>query len=252
MPTLNHYILEENYNLTLFCHSSRMPDVGLVQKLAESLQLARKMVSDANVQLENVIEDSCENKFQPNPNPFGARPYKSKYPVAAEAAKYHLKLTEWASTDRVRVSKVMENTSRGLNGPIILSDVLGLYTVDLYKVYRGLDLQDAMRVQPGKYRKATAVDDKGVPEANLMEGYVKWTKELEGILKAFTSSSHSPVYIQGLRWPALSFTRRLTSSLAPWTSLTAVRDSIYKPASRKESVMPIATHTWYSLFTVIN
>jgi hypothetical protein len=174
MPTLDHFILEENYNLTLFCHSSRIPDVGLVQKLAESLQLARKMVSDANVQLESVIQDSWENKFQPNPKTVGAQPYKSEYPVAVEAAKYHLKLTEWGPTDRVRVSKVMEATNRGLNGPIILSDVLGLYTVDLYKVFRGgLDIQDAMRVQPGKYRKFTAVDDKGVPQLNVKEGYVK-------------------------------------------------------------------------------
>jgi hypothetical protein len=158
-------------DLTLRCHSSRMPDMGLVQKLAESLQLARKMVSDAFVQLANVIRDSARNKFQRNPNALGARAYIGKYPVAVEAAKYHLKLMEWNQADRDHVLNVMLNTECGLNAPITLSDVLGLYTVDLYKVYRGgLDIQDAVRRLPGAFREDTAVVPEGMGPA---AGYVK-------------------------------------------------------------------------------
>jgi hypothetical protein len=170
MPTLDTTI--EYPNFTLKCHSTRKPDEKLVQKLEEALLLARKMVNDAKVQLDNVIGDSWENKFQPNPHPVGARAYESKYPVAVEAAKYHLKLTEWTPIDRLHVSRVMEETSRGLNAPIILSDMWGLYTNDLYKVYRDkLDIKDARSVQSGG--RAATDFGKGMVDLNYAEGYVK-------------------------------------------------------------------------------
>ena len=160
-----------DYNFKLKCHSSREPDEALIRKLGESLQLARKMVNVADFQLADVIQNLERKKHK-----WVLKPQYGGYPVAVEAAKYHLKLTEWDKGAPKYVREVMHKTAIGLNKCITMSDVLGLYTTDLYKVYRDRDplrIDQARHLQPGKFRKITAevVEDRDL-KIHEMEGYV--------------------------------------------------------------------------------
>jgi hypothetical protein len=120
IPTLNKDIIYPELRLKLKYHKSRKPDNALVDKIGDSLELARKMTNEALVQLRYVAEN---------------RKDKNKYPTAWAAAEYHLKLTEWDKDDRKNVCNIMEKTASGLNDRITISDVLSPSIIDLYKVY---------------------------------------------------------------------------------------------------------------------
>ena len=129
----------------------------------ESLQLARKMVNVANFQLADVIQNLERKKHK-----WVLKPQYGGCPVAVEAAKYHLKLTEWDKDAPKEVREVMHKTAIGLN-------------------------------------------------------------------------------------KCITFTRPLTSSLAPMMPPTATRGNfIHILAHGRGPIMPIATLTWYSLLTIIN
>ena len=53
MPTLNKLINYPDFRLKLKYHKSRKPNNALMDKIGESLDLARTMTSDALVQLTN-------------------------------------------------------------------------------------------------------------------------------------------------------------------------------------------------------
>jgi hypothetical protein len=139
------------------------------------------MISDAQIQISWVIEDSTKKDFK-KPEYKGNPPGTvdaAKYHVAVEAAKYHLAAKEWGNQDRQRVLKVINNTAKGLSAPLILSDVLSYSTVDLYKVYRDkLTIDKARHLPLGSFREATAKKNVNTGEPEEMEGYVRLKREV--------------------------------------------------------------------------
>jgi hypothetical protein len=176
MPTLDEFNEFPEYRLTLNWHQSRTPTEDLVDKIGQALQLARKMISDALVQIPSVIEDSREVEFD-EPE------YKGHHPVAVQAAKYHLNATKWGNTYRNYVLDVITKTASGLNAPVTLSDVLSYSTVNLYKVYRDKQTIDQARyVLGGSSREAHEVNPK-TGQLVEMEGYVRHKRKVREALK---------------------------------------------------------------------
>jgi hypothetical protein len=169
MPTLDKWMRCDEDRVTLRCHSSRMPDQQLTEDIIEAVQLARRMISAAQVQIPFVIEESKKKDFK-KPE------YTGMYPAAVQAAKYHLAAAEWHRQERDNVSTVIKKTAFGLNADVILSDVLSYSTVDLYKVYRDKKTIDEARFSPpGGFRELTRKD----PEGKLVEaeGYVRYKRK---------------------------------------------------------------------------